>query len=381
MDSRKENQLILDLTQAMVGAVSQNLRRVTIEFRAATRVRLYFLIENESREDREEFEGIVLNLAASCEQALEVEVVVRVSSRPITERLPGRVVYGRKECEWRNRTAPVVEILSEWGVENPVRLVERRPFESWLGKASSWGGRLNGGRAVLIEVQDTWAEPWLEYGGPDVLDLREQADALVREVRRKADSPPSCIVPWLRVEHDSTHKILLWMRESHDDERLGVPSEATSPKPLLEWLQPVAEAVDWAKEAWSFGLCPSPEDLLWRGDRAAVSGWGKESFDRLATCRNGELRLRFDPEISAALHEKRAPLPNFGRLSPKADMSIPGFIALWLKLRLAKDQVWFEHQLDPLFEEERVVILRWLSSKLAPGGAVDFLRELGRSLA
>lgn len=107
---------------------------------------------------------------------------------------------------------------------------------------------------------------------------------------------------------------------------------------------------------------------------------GKESFDRLVASRNGELRLGLDPEITAALREKRAPLPNIGWLGSKADVSTPGFVALWLRLRLGKDQIWFEHQLDPLPAEERSVVARLLSSKQAPGGAVDFLRQLGHVL-
>jgi hypothetical protein len=143
----------------------------------------------------------------------------------------------------------------------------------------------------------------------------------------------------------------------------------------------VADAVDWATDRWSFGLCPGPEDLVWRGARVAVGGWGKESFDRLVTSRNGELRLGLDPEISAALREKRALLPNAGWLSPNAEMSVPGFVGLWLRLRLGKEQVWFEHQLDPLPAAERGVMMKWLTSRQAPGSAVDFLRELGRALA
>jgi hypothetical protein len=47
---------------------------------------------------------------------------------------------------------------------------------------------------------------------------------------------------------------------------------------------------------------------------------------------------------------------------------------------LGKERIWFENQLDPLPPEERVVVLRWLRSNPSHGGAVGFLRELGRAL-
>ena len=277
---------------------------------------------------------------------------------------------------------PVLEVIDDWGVSELVLLEDRQAFQTWRGLGSVWGGRLADGRAVVIEVQDTVAEPWLEYaGGAEILDLREHASRVADEVRGLEGREHSAVVPWLRVENDHERALLLWMRESTEGEGVGIPSADASPAALLRWLEPVAGAVDWARQHSTFGLCAGPEDLVWHGGRARVAGWGREAFDRFVTCRNGETRVGvMEPEIGKALREGHIPMKRLMDISPNADVSVQSLIATWLKLRLGKKQVWYAYQLDALPEPERVVLMAWLESEALRGGAEEFLRELREAI-
>jgi hypothetical protein len=95
---QEENTQVLNLVQAMVGAVSANLRRATLEVPARGAVRLRFVLERDDPADREEIEDIAFEFEALQTTAIELDVEVIVDARPIAElSLTGRVVFGRKE--------------------------------------------------------------------------------------------------------------------------------------------------------------------------------------------------------------------------------------------------------------------------------------------
>lgn len=205
--------------------------------------------------------------------------------------------------------------------------------------------------------------------------------SVVIEVRRLEGKVPRALVPWVRVEHNDPQAFLCWTRESVEGESVGIPSSEASPAALLQWLTPVGDAVDWARQHSSFGLCAGPDELVWHGGQARVAGWGREAFDRLVTCRNGETRVGvMEPEIGATLRQGHIPLKKLIDVSPNADASVAALISTWLKLRLGKRQVWYAYQLDSLDEKERDMLMSWLESEPSRGGAAEFLRELGSAL-
>lgn len=98
MSLSEENTQVLNLVQAMVGAVSSNLRRVTLEVPSSGAVRLTFVVERDDPEDREEIQDIAFEFEALQTQGIDLDVVVIVDDRPSSEmRIPGRVVFARKE--------------------------------------------------------------------------------------------------------------------------------------------------------------------------------------------------------------------------------------------------------------------------------------------
>lgn len=98
MIEKNENLQVLNLVQAMVGAISPNLRRVVLEVPSADAARVVFLLEHESAEDREEIRDMVFEFEALQDRATDVKVEILVDARPLDDlKLAGRVVYGRKE--------------------------------------------------------------------------------------------------------------------------------------------------------------------------------------------------------------------------------------------------------------------------------------------
>ena len=92
-----ENIQIIHLIQSMVGAISPNFRRVTVE--VSESISLCFLLERDDSRDREEINDIVFEFEALQEGAVEVRVDVLVDRRPLSEiDLPGRAVFGRREA-------------------------------------------------------------------------------------------------------------------------------------------------------------------------------------------------------------------------------------------------------------------------------------------
>jgi hypothetical protein len=98
MSISNENMYILDLVQAMIGAITPNLRRVALEEIAPRKIRLCFVLEREDPADREEIDDIRFEFEALQATGIEIDVDVLVDSRPIEQiKLPMRTVYGRKE--------------------------------------------------------------------------------------------------------------------------------------------------------------------------------------------------------------------------------------------------------------------------------------------
>jgi hypothetical protein len=82
----------------MVGAISSNLRRVTLQVPRPGAVCLRFVIERDVPADREEIEDIAFEFEALQTQGIDLEVLVTVDDRPSSElRIPGRLVFARKE--------------------------------------------------------------------------------------------------------------------------------------------------------------------------------------------------------------------------------------------------------------------------------------------
>jgi len=98
MSLSEENIQVLNLVQAMIGAVSPNLRRATVALSDSEKVKLTFVLELDKPIDREEIENITFEFEALQTKSTELEVEVVVDSRPFSDiSVPGRVVYGRRE--------------------------------------------------------------------------------------------------------------------------------------------------------------------------------------------------------------------------------------------------------------------------------------------
>jgi hypothetical protein len=93
-----ENSQILNLIQAMIGAVTPNFRRVTLEAMPEGGIRLGFLLQRDDVEDREEIDDLVSEFEALQDTNTDISFDVIVDARPIQDvQLSGRIVYGRKE--------------------------------------------------------------------------------------------------------------------------------------------------------------------------------------------------------------------------------------------------------------------------------------------
>ena len=100
MSLTNENIQALRLMYAMIGAVSPNFRRTSIEIIDEKRIILWFLLEQESEADREEIAHIAFEFEALQESGVELATRVLVDQRSIEEiSLPGRTVFGRREPE------------------------------------------------------------------------------------------------------------------------------------------------------------------------------------------------------------------------------------------------------------------------------------------
>lgn len=94
----EENTQVLNLIQAMIGAVSPNLRRVTLEVFKPLDIRIWFLLEQDLADDREEIDDIGFEFEALQESGIKLDIEIIVDNYPISHlEIPGRTVFGRKE--------------------------------------------------------------------------------------------------------------------------------------------------------------------------------------------------------------------------------------------------------------------------------------------
>lgn len=98
MSLQDENNQILALNQAMIGSITPNLRRVTLESLGPQSVRFHFLLEHDDPVDREEIGHVLCEFKALQEHSFEVESTIQCDTRPLVEcDIPGRIAYGRWE--------------------------------------------------------------------------------------------------------------------------------------------------------------------------------------------------------------------------------------------------------------------------------------------
>jgi hypothetical protein len=93
-----ENFQVLNLVQALLGSIGSNFRYISLICCEEKKVTLFFIIENDRLEDREEIEDIMFEFEALQDSFINDEVIIKVDSRPLREiDLVGRRVYVRKE--------------------------------------------------------------------------------------------------------------------------------------------------------------------------------------------------------------------------------------------------------------------------------------------
>lgn len=93
----RENSFVLALVQAMIGAISQNFRRVSLVL-MDDGVRLDFVLAQESEEDREEISDIEFEFEALLGTSTRVVTDVVVTTDELSETpSSGRVVFARRE--------------------------------------------------------------------------------------------------------------------------------------------------------------------------------------------------------------------------------------------------------------------------------------------
>ena len=87
----------MSLVQAMVGAISDNFRQVTLGY-SGGQWQLGFVLATDSDEDREEIDDIVSEFEALQPSSVDYEVSVEVSSDELQfPEAPGRVLFRRRE--------------------------------------------------------------------------------------------------------------------------------------------------------------------------------------------------------------------------------------------------------------------------------------------
>lgn len=91
------NGQIVLLVEAMLCSITPNFRAVSIDCREES-VALYFVLDEESHDSREDIDDIVFEYQALQEVIREIELIVVVDHRDLAAlNIPGRFVYQRKE--------------------------------------------------------------------------------------------------------------------------------------------------------------------------------------------------------------------------------------------------------------------------------------------
>lgn len=100
MNITDEDVQVLHLVQAMIGTVTRNLRRVTLEVFDGSKIILHFLLEQDDPIDRQEIDDIAFEFEALQNQSVELETEILVDQRPIEQIFqPGRIIFGRRESD------------------------------------------------------------------------------------------------------------------------------------------------------------------------------------------------------------------------------------------------------------------------------------------
>ncbi len=93
----EENAQVLNLVQALMGAVSVNMRAISLEWKK-NGGRLHFILERDDPEDREEIADIGSEFEALQEGSITLELLITVVDKQLpVMTLPGRQVYRRRE--------------------------------------------------------------------------------------------------------------------------------------------------------------------------------------------------------------------------------------------------------------------------------------------
>ncbi len=99
IELNKRNAFVVTFTQALLGCITQNFRRVAISYEKPL-TRLQFILEKENEEDQEEIDDAITDFEAMFGrdiEELEFETIVTNESMEILPYPPWLVVYQRKE--------------------------------------------------------------------------------------------------------------------------------------------------------------------------------------------------------------------------------------------------------------------------------------------
>lgn len=98
-DLNYENLQIANLVRAMLGSISPNFRAISISFKN-TDISLFFLLEKDLAEDREEIDDIVFEFEALQLSYVKMDVKVEINDRPRSElTMPEILIYLRRESD------------------------------------------------------------------------------------------------------------------------------------------------------------------------------------------------------------------------------------------------------------------------------------------
>ena len=93
-----ENRYVVSMVSALYGAISPNLRAVTLSDATETAVTFHFLLGVDSQEDRDEIEDILFEFEALQNQAIDCTASVYVGQTfEHFKALPGRGIFHRRE--------------------------------------------------------------------------------------------------------------------------------------------------------------------------------------------------------------------------------------------------------------------------------------------
>jgi len=96
-DLERENMHALMLQQALLGAISSNVRLIYMKS-SPNAIGVYVVLEHDSDSDREECDDLVMEVEVLFDRPIDVTVHVSVSQDPLfLNRIDGRAIFRRKE--------------------------------------------------------------------------------------------------------------------------------------------------------------------------------------------------------------------------------------------------------------------------------------------